>query len=193
MEKEIEQSEDTTIERQKLFNELIIPHKNLIYRICLDNTKNSSDTDDNYQECLINFFKYIKSYNKEKSLLTWIHIVSKRHVLSIERKRDQHRSDCIGTERIVDEFVTQCDETPAGITIDNYRDVLSDEVIAAIDDLSPIYRDTFLKKISGYKLKEIVTSSHADGNLKSNNLQTVKSRLYLARQQLQTALSDYSG
>jgi DNA-directed RNA polymerase specialized sigma24 family protein len=42
---------------------------------------------------------------------------------------------------------------------------------------------------AGYKLREIADLEYQNGALESRNIETIKSRLFLARQQLQTLLT----
>ena len=50
--------DESAIRRAELLRKYILPHKNLIYSICIKYTFNQEDVEDNYQEALINFFKY---------------------------------------------------------------------------------------------------------------------------------------
>lgn len=53
----------------------------MIYKLCMRYTFNPSDIEDNYIEVLTNMYKYIETYNPERSVQTWLHIVTKRCVL----------------------------------------------------------------------------------------------------------------
>lgn len=178
-------------ERQALFDKYVKPNLGLVYQISLQYTKSSNDVEDNYQECLINFFRYIHSYDPSKNILTWIHIVAKRYVIDLEKKRGKDKFNFIEPEKVHNQFVADEEDNIQDITMDNYREKLSDEVLEALDSLNPIYRDTFLKKLMGYKLKEIMDEAYKDGTLKNKNLETIKSRLFLARQHLQKHLKEF--
>ena len=73
--------------------------------------------------------------------------------------------------------------------IDNYRELYNDEILSVLDEMKPIHRDAFLLQEAGYSLKEIVEIEHRKGTLKSKNIETVKSRLFLARQYLKKHLT----
>lgn len=73
--------------------------------------------------------------------------------------------------------------------IDNYQELYSDDVLAALKQLKPQYRSALLYQQAGYKLKEIAEIEYRNGALESRNIETVKSRLFLARQQLQQLLT----
>ena len=183
----------TSDQRHGLFYKYVWPHKDLIFKICIEQTKNGSNVDDNFQECLCNFFKYMHTYNEKQKALTWVHVVARRCCQEIERKRARLSVDCVEPEKVANKFFTDENGGLAEpeITAENYREHVSDEVADALDDLNPIYRDTFLKKLSGYKLKEIMRESHENGTLKNKNLETIKSRLFLSRQHLRRNLKDF--
>jgi DNA-directed RNA polymerase specialized sigma24 family protein len=67
------------------------------------------------------------------------------------------------------------------VGLDNYREFYNDDILRAIDSLSPIYREALLLQQAGYKLEEIMEIVHRNGSLKNPNLETVKSRLFLAK------------
>ena len=68
--------------------------------------------------------------------------------------------------------------------MENYREFYSDDILSALDSLKPIYREALLLQQAGYKLEEIVEISYRYGNMKSRSLDTMKSRIFLAKQQM---------
>lgn len=183
-------SKTSAKERRALFDKYIVPNLNLVYKICIENTRNPSDVDDNYQECCINFFRYIASYDPSKKLATWIGVVTKRSVIEYEKKRALVATDNVEPEAIANFFVAP-DIVTNEFVAARYKEMLSDEVINALDLLDIKHRYTLLMSVSGYKLKEIMEMSYKMGILKSKNIETVKSRLFLARKKLQEILGDY--
>ena len=63
-----------------------MPHKNLIYSICIKYTYNQEDIEDNYLEALANFFKYMDSYDPARPVKTWIYAVTKRLVADLNNR-----------------------------------------------------------------------------------------------------------
>ena len=49
--------------RAQLLQKYVMPHKNLVYSICIKYTYNQEDIEDNYVEALVNFYKYMDSYD----------------------------------------------------------------------------------------------------------------------------------
>ena len=73
-------------QRTELFNRYILPNRNLVYRLCIRYTFLQEDIADNYNEVLVNFFKYITTYDPRRCILNWIHIVTKRFVMEQNRR-----------------------------------------------------------------------------------------------------------
>lgn len=168
--------------RTELFNRLVLPYQNMIFKLCIQYSVDSSYVEDNYNEVLANFFRYIETYDPGRDIRTWLHIVTKRYVFDADRKRGYlKRNDDLPIEAFRDtaEDVQEC------MGIDNYEGVYGDDVLWALKQLKPIYRDAILLQQAGYKLNEIVDIEFDKGSLDSKNIETLKSRLFLGRQQLQ--------
>ena len=73
--------------------------------------------------------------------------------------------------------------------IDNYEELYGDEILYALNQLKPQYRRPILYQQAGYKLREIAEFEYMNGSLESRNVETIKSRLFLARQQLKSILT----
>jgi DNA-directed RNA polymerase specialized sigma24 family protein len=124
------------------------------------------------------------------SILTWLHIVTKREVFDIERRRS--RDDNKDYDNDIEDYIDTDDANePKSIMMDitNYREMYSDDVLAVLDEMKPIHRDALLLQQAGYSLKEIADIEYAKKTLKNYNIDTVKSRLFLARQYLKKHLT----
>ena len=75
------------------------------------------------------------------------------------------------------------------MSLDNYRQFYNDDVLEALDSLKPIYREALLLQQAGYKLHEIMEITFEKGSLKTKNIETVKSRLFLAKQQMRDLIT----
>ena len=71
----------------------------------------------------------------------------------------------------------------------NWRQFYNDDIIQALDSLNPIHRDALILQEAGYSLKEIAEIEYKKGRLESRNIDTVKSRLFLARRTLMKKLN----
>lgn len=188
---EVRSSEERSVERrQALFKKYIVPHLNMVYKLCIRYSFDKTSIPDNYNECLANFFRYMDTYDENKSIQTWIHIIIKRFLINHERdKRRLKSTDDVTAEELEDQLSDDSHASYKCMTTDNYREMYSDDVLYALDQLKPIYRDALILQQAGHNLKEIVDICYKNGTLESRNLDTIKSRLFLARQQLQTLLT----
>jgi RNA polymerase sigma factor (sigma-70 family) len=164
--------------RTELFNRYVFPHRNLIYKLCVRYSRPASEVEDSYSEALANFFKYIETYDPSRSIQTWLHTVTKRFVCEMNRRHRAllNRSDDVDVSQMPD----LCAEKETGLDMDSY----SDGVLEALNRLKPIYREALLLQQAGYRLNEIMEISFRNGNLKTRNIETVKRRLFLAKQQM---------
>lgn len=171
--------------RNALFQEYVMPYKNMIYKLVMKYSWNMRNVQENYNEVLLNFYRGIETYDPSRSIKTWLHICTKRCVIELEKKRKEQEE----TSTYCDNIDTYQDnipdtEKPSGnlMSTENYRKFYSDEILQVLDMMKPIHRDALLLQQAGYSLKEIADIEFERGTLKSHNIETVKSRLYLARQ-----------
>lgn len=183
-------SDESVQHRTELFNKYVIPHKNLIYKLCIRYSFHPQDVEDNYSEALVNFFKYIETYDPDRSIQTWLHIVTKRFVLDLNNRRSAiRRNDDIDVCHLAGAITDDDGPREVFLGTDNYRDHYSDEILTALNRMKPIYREALLLQQAGYKLTEIMEISYRNGNLRTKNIETVKSRLFLAKQQMRKLIT----
>lgn len=180
--------------RTQLFYKYVYPYKNLIFHICIKHTASYEDVRDNYNEVLVNFYKYVDTYDTSKSIKTWIYAVTVRLVYDLEtrRKRFQRTGDVgdISVEQIVsDELLDEDGPSANAMTLENYQELYSDEVLYALDRIRPMYREPFLLQVAGYRLDEITEILHQQGSMKNANIETTKSRIFLAKKRLRELLT----
>ena len=175
--------DDSVERRTELFEQLIRPNINLVFSLSIRFSRNPQDIRENYTESLTNLFRYIHTYNPEKSLANWIFICTKRLIYDLDRKRAQWKTtDDVDPERIVSHHAEDSSEVSYNfLGIHNYMEYYSDDVLRALAKLKPIYREALLLQQAGYKLEEIMEIAHRNGSLKNPNIETVKSRLFLAK------------
>ena len=184
--------EESIQTRTALFYKYVYPYKNLIYHICIKYTHARDDIADNYNEVLINFFRYVASYDPKREVKTWIYSVAVRMLADLERKnaRFQREGD-IGATKLeqLTESSDEKDFSMEDVTLDNYRDLYCDEVLEALEEIGPMYRNALLLQVAGYILEEICDMLYRMGNLKTRNLETTKSRIFLAKKKLKELIT----
>lgn len=159
--------------------------------MCIQFTWNREDIEDNYSEALANFFRYIESYDPKRPLKTWIYAVTKR-LLADLNNRNQNRLPSNENVDVQDIAGWLPDEEEPGenyMGIGNYGEYYNDAILGALDQLKPAYREALLLQQAGYKLGEIMEISYRNGSLKNRNIETVKSRLFLAKSQMRKLLT----
>lgn len=177
--------------RTILFNKYIRPYYNMIYKLCIKYTDRSHDVEENYSTVLATLFRGIETYDPNREIKTWIHIVTKRQVFEINRKRA--KEDKIDRDHQIhevgDEIISEDDVSFSAMDMTNYREYYNDDILAVLDSMKPMYRDALLLQQAGYSLQEIVDIEYEKGSLSSKNIDTVKSRLFLARQYMKDKIT----
>lgn len=187
---------DVAARRNALFNKYIAPHFNLVYWLCRKYSASPATVDENYSLALTNLFRGIETYNPDAEIKTWIHICTKRLIFEQEKRRSRtaslrdydHDVNTLLSGETYDSLGLEC-ETYMAMTEENYREFYNDDILEALDSLNPIHRDALILQEAGYSLKEIAEIEHKKGRLDSKNIDTVKSRLFLARQTLMKKLN----
>lgn len=159
--------------------------------MCIQFTWNREDVEDNYSEALVNFYRYIESYDPQRPLKTWIYAVTKR-LLSDLNIRNQNRlqpNDNIDVQDLAGVLPDEGESGENCMGVENYREHYNDEILKALGQLKPAYREALLLQQAGYKLGEIMEIAYRNGSLKNRNIETVKSRLFLAKSQLRKLLT----
>ena len=177
--------------RTDLFNKYVKPYYNMIYKLCMNYSNCQDNVEENYTEVLVNFYRRIETYDPSRSIHTWLHIVTKRQVFELERQRQKHNNKDYDNdiEWYGDNIIDDSEVSGNAMGIDNYRQLYNDEILSVLDEMKPIHRDAILLQEAGYSLREIADIEYAKGTLKSKNIETIKSRLFLARQYLKKHLT----
>lgn len=187
---------ETAARRNALFRQYVMPHLNLVYWLCKKYSASPETVEENYSLALTNLFRGIETYNPDAEIKTWIHICTKRHIFEHERRRARIREQR-DYDHDVDDMTApwmsheDSFDRPSSNCMDehNYREYYNDDILEALDSLNPIHRDALILQEAGYTLKEIAEIEFQKGRLDSKNIDTVKSRLFLARRTLMKKLN----
>lgn len=163
----------------------------MIYKLCMQYSASRETVQENYTLVLTNLYRGVETYNPNMEIKTWIHICTKRHVFEQEKRRyrqaslKDYDSDISNVENVLDE------DSPTSGVMDqhNYRQYYNDDILAALDKLNPIHRDALILQQAGYSVAEIAEIEYQKGRLSSRNIDTVKSRLFIARETLKKVLN----
>ena len=72
---------------EQLFAQMVKEHKSTIYSVCFMFSESQEETEDLFQETLINLWKGFESFRSESKVSTWIYRVTMNTCISYERKR----------------------------------------------------------------------------------------------------------
>lgn len=182
---------EVVLRRNALFDKYIRPYFNMIYKLCIKYSDHSSDVEENYSIALTTLFRGIETYDPEREIKTWIHIVTKRQVFETNRKRAKENNFDRDQDvyDIIDDWLDEDAVNSNCMSLENYRLLYNDDILAALDSMKPMYREALLLQMAGYSLQEIAEIEFEKGNLNSRNIDTVKSRLFLARQYMREKIT----
>ncbi|MBR5059662.1 MAG: sigma-70 family RNA polymerase sigma factor, partial [Clostridia bacterium] len=161
---------------KKAFERLVEQYSAGIYRLCLGLCGNGFDAEDAAQETFIDAFLYLKSLSDPDRFPAWLRSIAKRKSARIlASRRYDEDVDALS------DFLPSRDASPLDLLLSREK---SGRVTEAFGHLSDKRRDVAeLFYFRGLKVKEIAARLDLSEN-------TVKSRLYDAREQLRKELSD---
>jgi RNA polymerase sigma-70 factor (ECF subfamily) len=169
------------------YDELVKRYQERIYATVYHMTSNHEDANDLAQDSFIKAFQALKSFKGGSSFYTWLYRIAVNKTINFlkQRKNRVHMSlnDLdFNTENNPDLVALISDKTPrreAGLN------ELSEKLNAALLKLSEPHRVVVV-------LHDVQGQSHEEiAEIMDCNIGTVRSRLFYARQQLQSLLADY--
>lgn len=188
---DIERDPEVIARRTELFNKYILPFSNMIFKLVAEYSNDTNNVQENYSDVMINFYRRVETYDPSRPIRTWIHICTKRQVWACDKRRQQHNNKDFDNdiEDYEDELID--DEHVSGnvLGVDNWRELYSPDIVEVLEELKPRHRDALILQEAGYSLKEIAEIEYAKGSLKTPNMETIKSRLRLARKHLKDNLT----
>jgi RNA polymerase sigma-70 factor (ECF subfamily) len=171
----------------RAYDELVKRYQERIYATIYHMTSNHEDANDLAQESFIKAFQALKSFKGGSSFYTWLYRISVNKTINFlkQRKNRTHMSlnDLdFNAEHDPDLMALISDNTPrraAGLT------ELQEKLNAALMKLSEPHRLVIV-------LHDVQGQSHEEiAKVMDCNIGTVRSRLFYARQQMQSYLTDY--
>jgi RNA polymerase sigma-70 factor (ECF subfamily) len=171
----------------RAYDELVKRYQERIYATIYHMTSNHEDANDLAQDSFIKAFQALKSFKGGSTFYTWLYRIAVNKTINFlkQRKNRTHMSlnDLdFNAEHDPDLMALISDNTPrraAGLT------ELQEKLNAALMKLSEPHRlVVVLHDVQGQSHEEIA-------KVMDCNIGTVRSRLFYARQQLQSYLTDY--
>lgn len=172
----------------KAYDELVTRHRGKIYAMIRNMVKNDADAWDLSQEAFIKAWKALPRFEGRSRFSTWLFRISHNVVYDWVRKRKIQSAGELNDEIFDREKIDSSARTaPSAIEAPDAvmaNGELRDKIQEALEKLSPEHREAIvLKDAQGLSYKEIA-------EVMDCTLGTVMSRLFYARQKLQTFLKD---
>lgn len=170
------------------FDELVIRHRGKIYAMIRNMVKNDADAWDLSQDVFVKAWQALPRFEARARFSTWLFRISHNVVYDWVRKRKIESVGELNDETFSRDRIDLSAKTAPSF-VESPDDALSnselrEKISDALDKLSPEHREAvILKDVQGLSYKEIA-------DVMNSSLGTVMSRLFYARQKLQTLLKD---
>lgn len=178
-------------ERQETFRVEALPEMDAVYRFALRLARNPPAAEDLVQETFLRAWRSWEQYTPGTNCKSWLFTIC-RNVFLRQQERGKRHDEILSEqapedpERLSREnpvFAATKDSDPEG---DFFREIVDDDVLAAIDELPEDYRvAVVLSDLEGMAYKEIA-------DMLEIPVGTVKSRLFRGRRILQQRLYEYA-
>jgi RNA polymerase sigma-70 factor, ECF subfamily len=172
----------------RAYDALVIRHQGRIYAMIRNMVKNDADAWDLSQDVFVKAWKALPRFEARARFSTWLFRIAHNVVYDWVRKRKIESAGELNDE-IFDRDRIDPSARTAPSFVESPDDALSNtelrtKIEAALGKLSPEHREAVvLKDVQGLSYKEIA-------DVMDCSLGTVMSRLFYARQKLQTLLKD---
>ncbi len=177
----------TKEERDRIFDEELMPHIDALYNFAYHHTLNEADANDLVQETYMKAYRFIDKYMVGTNAKAWLFTILKNAFINEYRKKAKrpHQVD-------LEEFTTYQDgeDTQLAGYVDMREELfdglMGDEVTKAINTLPADFRTVILLcDVEGFTYEEI-------SKITDIPIGTVRSRLHRARNMLKNVLQQYA-
>jgi len=172
----------------RAYDELVTRHRGKIFAMIRNMIHQEADAWDISQDVFIKAWHALPRFEAKARFSTWLYRIAHNAVYDWTRKRKIESAGELNDEIFERERIDSASfTTPSGGEMPDQsmsQSELRQKIQAALNKLSPEHREVvLLKDVQGLSYKEIADAM-------SSTLGTVMSRLYYARQKLQTLLKD---
>lgn len=161
------------------FERLVERYSAGIYRLCLGLCGNGFDAEDAVQETFIDAFLYLKSLSDPDRFPAWLRSIARRKAARrLASRRYDEDIDALA------DFLPSSEASPLDLLLDRENGGRVAEAFGRLSEKRRVAAELFY--LRGMRVREIAARLDVNEN-------TVKSRIYDAREQLRKELSDMSG
>ena len=162
---------------------LVDRHKDLVYRVAMQITKNSDDASDVLQDAFLKVYDSINAFRQESAFETWLYRIVVNLSIDAVKKRKRQQESMASLSEVSD--VHQNQDIQQDPTRQAERNELQEWVTQAVNSLSIKHRAVVilheLEGLSHPQIADILDCSEG----------TVRSRLHYARKKLRVLLAPY--
>lgn len=173
-------------ERNRIVESEFIPQLDALYNFAYHLTYNDTDAEDLVQETMLKACRSVESYQLGTNAKAWLFTIL-RHVFINDYRKKSKMPQRGSIEDIEKHHHAQ--EGTKGKHLDlsheAFRDMMGDEVLAAIESLSEEFKTIILLDLEDFKYAEMAEIINIP-------VGTVRSRLFRARKELKKKLRDYA-
>ena len=171
----------------RAFDELVERYHGRIYGLTYNMTGNREDAEDITQEVFVKAFEALPRFKGKSSFYTWLYRIAVNKTINYRKKRNRNR--VLSLDQFDQEIKTDDiyhDLTAKGSPLRNINlTELQERLNAALQKLSDKHRTVVvMHDMQGIPHEEI-------GKVVGASVGTVRSRLFYARRQMQTELSEF--
>jgi RNA polymerase sigma-70 factor (ECF subfamily) len=170
------------------FNELVMRHRHRIFAMIRQMTDHEADAWDLTQDVFVKAWQALAGFEAKAQFSTWLYRIAHNAVYDWNRKRKHEWAGELRDEILEKEQIDPAAMAIPQVSVSPDDKMASDElrvkIETALSKISPEHREVVvLKDVQGLSYKEIAS-------VLGCTIGTVMSRLFYARQKLQTLLKD---
>jgi len=175
------------IQKQKDFEDEIIPHLDAMYNFALRLTSDPNDAEDLVQDTIVKAFRFFSSYEKGTNAKAWLFRILKNSYINSYRKNSKKPSQVDYDEVATFYETIRAERTDTSDLEDRmFRDLIDDDISNALDELPEDFRTVVLLcDIEDFTYEEIA-------NMLDVPIGTIRSRLHRGRNLLKSQLMEYA-
>lgn len=171
----------------RAYDELIKRYQERIYATIYHMTSNHEDANDLAQESFIKAFQALKSFKGGSSFYTWLYRIAVNKTINFLKQRKNRQAMSLN------DIDFQVEHDPDLVSLISEKTPRRE---AGLSELQEKLNEALLKLSEPHRLvvvlHDVQGQSHEDiAKVMGCNIGTVRSRLFYARQQLQSYLADY--
>ena len=175
------------IQKQKDFDEEIIPHMDALYNFALRLTTDPNDAEDLVQDTIVKAYRFFSSYEKGTNAKAWMFRILKNSFINNYRKTSKKPSQ-VDYDKVSSYYESVRAERTETSDLESlmFREMMDDDLSNALQRLPEDFRTVVLLcDVEGYTYEEIA-------NMLDVPIGTIRSRLHRGRNLLKTELLEYA-